>query len=575
MSKHPTVIGIEISTIRSLFLKHENRRGRFLLATAIDDLKLPAQDADAFLRKVATAGYIEWSDGAGENSDWNLTQHGLRLMADSLGARISRQRAQLIIDEVVRRARAINADPDRLARVKELRLFGSALDAGRDDYGDVDIEAEIEIRRFPEDEVARAHAKVAAQVPRSWRDHFIRRFRAEEGYDSRRVFAALKASIKDLSLSKDATKTLGCEFRCIYRFDLDSGKELAPDDAITPRTTAPPKSAEEILPSSLPERSIIAPIGLIGADEKLRSSTLKISMESLALTEAKVWLGKEKPDGSRAATDTRKNPDQRFAGAQFFFDDWRDPSLTGLELFQRTLDWAAHYDLPISKIGRKFSLRTYQGGRTANFHALIVQRVADRVDAHLVLDKPQGGRSTWHLGGSTFTTPRMIAAHHALAVALARMLDETGLTGQTTFTAEFDLTGEKRNSYPVLPNLSSHSARLRKALSKISFPQAIIDEARDHMDDYESNLPLNRQVEVMAASMGKKDKEPVALASAMLGETWKEDEIEDPEDPGQFYPGEEDLWDATDPVMAFLQESLKELPGCLRLSISHTLPVPA
>ncbi len=57
------------------------------------------------------------------------------------------------------------------------------------------------------------------------------------------------------------------------------------------------------------------------------------------------------------------------------------------------------------------------------------------------------------------------------------------------------------------------------------------------MDDYESNLPLNRQVEVMAASMGKKDKEPVAFASAMLGETWKEDEIEDPEDPGQFYPG--------------------------------------
>lgn len=576
MSKHPIIPGIDISTIRSLFLKHEKRGRRFLQATAIEDLKLPAQEADAVLRKVATAGYIEWSGGSGENADWDLTPHGLRLVADSLAARISRHRAQSVIDEVIRRARAINDDPDRLARVKELKLFGSALDADRDDYGDVDIEAEIEIRRFPEDEVARAHAKVAAQVPQSWRNHFIRRFKAEEGYDSRRVFAALKASIKDLSLSKDATKTLGCEFRCIYRFDIDTGTELAPDDRITPRTTAPPKTADEILLSSLPERSIIAPIGLIGPDEKVRSSTVRISMEDLAMTEAKVWLGEEKSDRSRVATDTRKSPDQRFAGVQFLFDDWRDPGLTGLELFQRTLDWATHYDLPISKIGRKFSLRTYQGTRVANFNALMVLRVADRIEAYLVLNKTSGARRAWYeLGGSIFTTPRMIAAHHALAVALARMLDETGLNGQTTFTAEFDLTAERRNAYPAMPDLSRHSARLKRALSKVSFPPAMMAEAREHMESWDSNLPINRQVEVWAAQVGKESQEPVALASAMLGERWKEDGAENPEIPGQFYPGEEDLSDVADPVRNFLKESLKELPGCLRLSITHKLPVPA
>jgi superfamily I DNA/RNA helicase len=51
----------------------------------------------------------------------------------------------------------------------------------------------------------------------------------------------------------------------------------------------------------------------------------------------------------------------------------------------------------------------------------------------------------------------LIAAHHALAIALARMLDETGLTGQTIFKAEFDLTGERRNAYPALPDLSHQS----------------------------------------------------------------------------------------------------------------------
>ena len=95
------------------------------------------------------------------------------------------------------------------------------------------------------------------------------------------------------------------------------------------------------------------------------------------------------------------------------------------------------------------------------------------------------------------------------------------------------------------------------------------------METWDSNLPLNRQVEVWAAFLGKKKQEPVARASAMLGERWKEDETDDPEMPGQFYPGEEDLWDAADPVTVFLQESLKELPGCLRISISHKLPVPA
>ncbi|MRH98237.1 hypothetical protein GH784_23530 [Agrobacterium sp. CNPSo 675] len=128
-----------------------------------------------------------------------------------------------------------------------------------------------------------------------------------------------------------------------------------------------------------------------------------------------------------------------------------------------------------------------------------------RIDAHLVLDKLQGARrSCYQLGGSAFTTPRVIAAHYGLAVALARMLDKTGLTGQTTFTAESDLTAQWRNAYSALPDLSRHSGRLKRALSKVSFPEAMMAEARDHMEKRESNLPLNREVEIMAALLGKR-----------------------------------------------------------------------
>jgi predicted nucleotidyltransferase len=248
MSKHPIVPGTDFTTIRSLFLKHENRQARSLLATAIEHLKIPAEEADAYLRRLAMAGYLEWHSKYGGSLDWDLSEYGLRLVADGFGPRISRQKAQAIIDEVINRARTINSDPDRIARVKELRLFGSALESDREDFGDVDIEAEIEIRKAPKDEVARAHAKIAAKVPPSWRQHLIRRIFAEEGYDSRNVFSALKKGIKGLSLSQDATKSLGCEFRRIYSFDVEAGNELEPDRATIPRTAPPPKTATEITP---------------------------------------------------------------------------------------------------------------------------------------------------------------------------------------------------------------------------------------------------------------------------------------------------------------------------------------
>lgn len=574
MSKHPTVPGADLATVRSLFLKFERRNSRSLLATAIEHLKLPAQEADTFLRKLAMAGYLEWNSKYGQSLDWDLTEYGLRLVADGLGPRLSSEKVRAIIDEVVKRARAINNDPHRLARVRDLKLFGSALDLDREDYGDVDIEAEIEIRRLPKKEVAQAHAEIAAKIPLAWRDHLVLRHNAEENYDCRSVFGALKKGISGLSLSKDATKRLGCEFRRIYRFDVPSGCEGSPDEAITPRTTPAPKAANEIQPAVLPANTVIQPAGLAGVDEKIRSEKLRVSMQELAVTEARVWLGEKRADGSRTATNTRRNPPQRFVGAQFLFDEWRDPNLTGLELFQRSLDWASLYELPISKIGRKFTLRTYRNTRVANFNALVVQRVADRVDADLVLDKRKGMNGhSYDLGRSAFTTPKMIAAHHALAVALGRMIDETRLTGQSTFTAEFDLTTEKRNFYPPLPDLSSLFNRLKNSLSKVTFPEAMIEEARRRKESYETDLPLSREIEVVAAVVGKKRKELVGFACGKFGADWDLEMLAETEGPTEFFAGEDHVWELADTASDELKDRLVELPGCQRLSLRHKAPV--
>lgn len=578
MFKHPIVSGIDLKTVRDLFVRHQETQYRLLLATTIEYLKCPAEEADAFLRRLANAGYVEWAwNGTpAENNDWTLTEHGRRLAADELGPRLSRQAVDSIIETVTTRARAINADPDRIARVTELRLFGSALDNDRKDFGDVDIEARIEIRKLPTAEVARAHGKIASKVPRSWRASFFRNLDAEEEFDRRNVFTALRRGIKGLSLSKNTIQMVGCEYRCVYRFDLDTGEELSPEDAIVPRTTPAPKTAEEISVPLLPTSTVIRPLKLAKPDEGVRSDQVRISMSDIAYLEAVAWLGKPTKGGTCVPVDTAKNPSQRLAGAQFLFDEWCDPSLTGLELFQRTLDWASHYNLPISTAGRNFTLRTYQNTRIANFHALMVRRVADRTEAELVLRKSDR-RSAWYqAGGSRTTTPRMIAAHHALAVAFGRMLDETRLTGQIDFRAEFDLSAQRRNAYPPLPDLSDMSRRLRRSLPKVQFPKAALAEARKRKEDYEAHLPLTREIEILTY-LDKDTEQPAGHTSANLGADWWEQEPIGIDEEGYetygFLPGEEQLWDACEPFQKRLQQALGELPGCRLLSIGHKAPV--
>lgn len=477
-----------------------------------------------------------------------------------------------IIETVTGRARTINADSDHIARIVELRLFGSALDGNREDFGDVDIEASIEIRKLPEDEVARAHKKIAAEVPQSWRDSFFRNLRAEEDYDRRNVFTALRRSVKGLSLSKNAIQTVGCEYRCIYRFDLDTAQEIVPEDIIVPRKTPAPKTAEEISASVIPAATVIRPINLAKPDEGVRSDQVRISISDIAYLEAVAWLGKPTNDGKCVPVDTAKNLSQRFAGARFLFDEWRDPTLTGLELFQRTLDWASHYDLPISTADRSFTLRTYHNTRIANFHALMVKRVADRTEAELVLRKSDRRSSWYQPGGSRTTTPRMIAAHHSLAVAFGRMLDETRLTGQIDFCAEFNLTDQRRNAYPALPDLSDISRRLRRLLPKVEFPEAALAEALKRKEEYESHLPINREVKILTY-LDEDTKLPAGRTSANLGADWWEEEPIGTDEDGYetygFLPGEEELWDVCDLFQKHLQDTLGELPGCSLISIGH------
>lgn len=102
-----------------------------------------------------------------------------------------------------------------------------------------------------------------------------------------------------------------------------------------------------------------------------------------------------------------------------------------------------------------------------------------------------------------------------------------------------------------------------------------MDEARALMEDYESELPLDRQIEIMATSPAQKEAETIAIAGAMLDKRRDDDQDEDEDEDAEVmsFAGGERLWDVADPIADVLKQRVTELPGCQRMSIRYDLPI--
>lgn len=72
-----------------------------------------------------------------------LTQAGKQSRIVSLNKRFSRADGEVIVAELVERAKAINARDDLLCGISELRLYGSMLDRDVATVGDVDVAYEL------------------------------------------------------------------------------------------------------------------------------------------------------------------------------------------------------------------------------------------------------------------------------------------------------------------------------------------------------------------------------------------------------------------------------------------------
>lgn len=135
-SKYPPIEGVTHSEARSV-LRSAVGRGNLGLEEVIRTLDCDAAHGDAILRAMAVTGYIEPAGAFDQLFFWSLTPAGNRLAMEKKRNRVSPEKVQATIEEVVARAKLINADRDRLQRIT-LKLFGSAL-GDRADYGDVDV----------------------------------------------------------------------------------------------------------------------------------------------------------------------------------------------------------------------------------------------------------------------------------------------------------------------------------------------------------------------------------------------------------------------------------------------------
>jgi len=105
--------------------------------------KADTAKGQAFLDEMVARGWlVEHQDGDGH---YECSEKGYSLALASLLKPIPRTKADKILADFVERARAINANPDLLYWVKELRAFGSYITKSPD-LGDIDIAWDLQRR---------------------------------------------------------------------------------------------------------------------------------------------------------------------------------------------------------------------------------------------------------------------------------------------------------------------------------------------------------------------------------------------------------------------------------------------
>lgn len=333
-AKYPPIEGVTEGEARSV-LRSAVGRGNLGLEEVIRTLDCHAARGDAILRAMAVAGYIEPAGTRDQLFFWSLTPTGNRLAMEKKRNRVSSEKVQATIAEVVARARLINVDGNRLQRIT-LKLFGSALE-DRADYGDVDVSITYHRRKLSDDEKQRIETALYTRQSEHQRQGVLGRLMGAELQDTREIRAILKKGLPLLSLMRDDPMELGTPFKWLIDHDMEIDEPVEMmGSIIRPNAPAPyMQRAPKVLP---PATLIRARHRELSPNTKVPAEGLHIDTDDVARLDEAMWSPRMTGDGELVANDARKDPRIRFAGFQHLCPIWKE-QIGGVLMLKRALEW--------------------------------------------------------------------------------------------------------------------------------------------------------------------------------------------------------------------------------------------
>ena len=210
VDRHDTVAGVPLIKVRDLMsyiINSGNIRELMRISRERIAEFTGADVADALVE----AGYLAISDDPRHvQEQYAITDLGVSLSNARFIKRINRAKANAIIEDMLNRADAINANSDLIYWVAELRAFGSFI-TNTPDLGDIDVAVELQFKKEKGGivDANKARAKRSGRASLSIID--------EDSFGRHEVQSLLKARSRYISLHPmDHVKQLGCQTKLLY-----------------------------------------------------------------------------------------------------------------------------------------------------------------------------------------------------------------------------------------------------------------------------------------------------------------------------------------------------------------------
>lgn len=167
---------------------------------------LEALEEDDFLERSIGRGW-DGTKVVGQD-EWTTTVRGGALAGASFLKPITRAKASILLDGLLKRARAYNADPDKPLWLDEITVFGSFLDPDAEDFGDLDIHYAFS-RRYNDQERALAYARASGRRFSTFLEELL--------WPSKELSQVLKNRSGYISLTTEELAELTDRFEVVYQ----------------------------------------------------------------------------------------------------------------------------------------------------------------------------------------------------------------------------------------------------------------------------------------------------------------------------------------------------------------------